>query len=182
MLLAVLAATLLGSLASAWREANRRFDFKREELQGVAATLAASISSPLAGNDRRHVAEIVNAIGRIPGLTYARVLGGDHRIVYEVGNGVLVTRDNEPMSASDPLGPFSAIFLSTYPVTASIVQAGATIGELELIADISDLQSAFLESIAQAFLAGALAALAGIVLSWRLQSSITGPIIRRPRR
>jgi two-component system sensor histidine kinase BarA len=176
VVLAVLSATLVGSVASAWREANRRFDFKREELRGVAATFAAAVSSALASGDRRHVGHTVNAIGRIPGLTYARVVGADDKVAYEFGNGVLVTRDRELISQDDHVGPFSSIFLSTYPVVVPVINAGVTIGRLELIADISSLRVSFVESIIQALLAGSVAALAGVALTWRLQLSIIRPI------
>jgi two-component system sensor histidine kinase BarA len=176
VVLAVLSATLVGSFASAWREASRRFEFKRDELHGVAATLAAAVSSALASGDRRQVGNTVNAMGRIPGLKYARVTGADGKVAYEFGNGVLITRDRELFSHDDDLGPFSSIFLATYPVAVPIINAGVTIGRLELIADISALRAAFVESILQALLAGAAAALAGLALSWRLQLSIVRPI------
>ena len=178
VLLAVLSATLLGSMASAWREANRRFNSKREELKGVAATLAASVAPALANGDIRQVAITLNSIGKIPGLKYARVIGAENEIVYEVGNGILVTRNAEPISQTEHVGPFSALVLRTYPLAAPIVSSGTPIGRIDLIADISDLKSALISSIWQALVAGAIAAMIGVALSWRLQHSITSPIAR----
>ncbi|MFN0219175.1 MAG: ATP-binding protein [Hyphomicrobium sp.] len=175
VLVAVFTAVALASGLSAWRESRQRFDAKLAELQGVAAALATSLAPSLATGDPRGVASTLNAIGRIPSIKFARVWNSAGAVVHQTGNGVVVTRDGDPRSNA-PLSPFSAVPLVTYPIQASIVYAGAKIGILEVIADLSDLRSALADSIAKAIATGFIAALIGLLISQRFQSSVTRPI------
>ncbi|MGQ0456443.1 MAG: ATP-binding protein [Hyphomicrobium sp.] len=175
MLVAVLSAVALASCFSAWRESQHRFSSKLEELKGVSAALATSIAPALAANDTRRVAASLNAVGRIPMISFARVLNEAGGLVHQTGNGVVVTRGGEPR-VNAPLGPFSIVPLATYPVQSPIVHAGKEIGVIEIIADLSELRAALFKSVLQAIATGFLATLFGLILSQKFQNSVTHPI------
>nr|WP_316629085.1 ATP-binding protein [uncultured Brevundimonas sp.] len=174
---AVICGVTLTSILSAWREAERRFDAKRIEIEGIAAALSASIAPGLAQSNRAQIARSANAIGRIPSIGYARVQNAVGATAYEVGSGIVVKRAADTEDANQVIGPFDAIYLGSYQHASPIRYSGKPIGRLTLIVDLSDLQSALQDSITQALLGGLIAGLVGMLISWRLQSYISQPIV-----
>jgi len=175
---AVVTAVTLASLASAWREAARRISAKTGELHAIARTLATAVAPGLARSSKPEVAQTLSAIGRIPGIGFARVTDRVGQTVHQFGLGVVVGRDADRYEPNSALSPLSPLYLATYPVTADIISGGVVIGQLELIADLSELRDALMESALTALMAGALASLLGVALSHFLQRSISGPVLR----
>jgi signal transduction histidine kinase/AmiR/NasT family two-component response regulator/HPt (histidine-containing phosphotransfer) domain-containing protein len=173
---AVVSAVLMVSLTSAWKNATLRFSAKRLELQGVAAAIATAVAHPLASGDTENVARTLSAVGRIPGLTFARVTDAKGRQVQQFGFGVVVAREQGPAEANAEIGPLNAFYLATYPVMVPVISSGVEIGRLTLIADLSPLRGAVIESLVSALLAGAAAIVAGLLLSQRLYRGITIPM------
>ncbi len=176
VLATVVSSVLLVSIVFAWIDLTHRFSAKKLELQGIAAAIATSVSYPLANGDQANVARTLSAVGRIPGLTYARVSDAGGRAVQQFGFGVVVTHETGAVEANPDIGPFTALYLATYPVTAPIISGGTQIGQLTLIADLSSLRGAVTDSIASALVSTLLAAAFGLLLSRRLQRSITRPV------
>ncbi|MEQ1652174.1 MAG: CHASE sensor domain-containing protein, partial [Hyphomicrobium sp.] len=175
---AVASAVMLVCLAFAWTDASRRFSAKSLELHAIATTIATAVSHPLGVHDHANIARTLGSVGRIPGLTYARVADARNTTVQEFGVGIVIARGNGAMPINQRIGPLSALFLETYPVTAAIILGGERIGELTLIADLSELRGAILQSIWSALTAGLLAIALGLLLTLRMQHHITQPIAR----
>ncbi len=173
----VISAVLLVSMVAAWTDAGRRFDAKRRELQGIAAAIAITVSQPLAEKNVGNVARALAVVGRIPGLTFARISDAEGRIVQQFGLGIVVSRHGGAVDPNEDIGPFTPLYFSTYPVATPIVFGGAVIGELAVIADLSDLRSAVWDSILRAFFAGAAAVAMSLFLAHRLQNGISEPIL-----
>mgnify|MGYP001160699264 CR=1 FL=1 len=124
---AVVSAVLLVCLAFAWTDASRRFSAKRLELQGIATTIATAVSLPLAAGDHTSIARTLGAVGRIPGLTYARVADVKGLTVQQFGAGIVVSRRSENTTPNQSISPFSGLFLETYPVMSPIIFGGRQI-------------------------------------------------------
>ncbi|MEM7748931.1 MAG: ATP-binding protein, partial [Pseudomonadota bacterium] len=174
---AVICGVMLASLASAWREANRHFQAKQNEITGIAAALAVPLAPELAAGNQRGIAVALNAIGRIKSVNYARVLTNEGGLVYEIGTGILISRGDQGMTAVGSFGPLDAIYFGAYPFRADIVHRGQPIGALEIIVDLSDLQNALWISIGQSLLFGIIAAIFGMLASSYLQRRIAEPIV-----
>ena len=176
VLATVVSSVLLVSAVFAWIDLDHRFQAKRHELQGIAAAFATSVAYPLANRELDNVARTLSAVGRIPGLTYARVSDGEGRPVHQFGFGVVVTNQIGAVEANPDIGPFTALYLATYPVAAPIISGGNRIGQVTLIADLSSLRGAVADSILSALIAATMAATFGLLLSRRLQRGIMRPI------
>ena len=175
---AVLGAVALGSLAAAWRDAQSRLNSKREELTAFAGLLATMAGEPMSRGDKTAVARTLTAIGRRADIRYARVSDSALRSVAEFGTGVIVSRRAGPVDAAPELNPWTTIYLGTYPVTADIISGGKRLGRLVLIADLSGLRTALIDSLVSSLIAGAFVALIGIAAAFRLQRRLTAPIQR----
>ena len=173
---AVIFGVVLTSFASGIREAHQRFSAKTTELHGIAEAIAANVAPSLGQRDQRGIATVINAIGRIPSIKFARVRSNDGQLTYQIGAGIIVLRNNETHRLNRKIGPFDALYLGSYQYAVPVISGGQKIGILEIIADFSDLRSALLISMAQAFGFGLFAALIGMMASQRLQRSITEPI------
>ena len=174
---AVVSAVLLVCLAFAWTDASRRFSAKRLELQGIATTIATAVSLPLAAGDHTSIARTLGAVGRIPGLTYARVADVKGLTVQQFGAGIVVSRRSENTTPNQSISPFSGLFLETYPVMSPIIFGGRQIGEVMLVADLSSLRTAARDSLVSALSAGLLAVALGLMLVQRLQYRMTQPVL-----
>jgi two-component system sensor histidine kinase BarA len=173
---AVSGAVMLMAAISAWTGLNERYQAKQAELQGIAAAIAVAVSQPLAAGDRDGVARSLSSVGRIPGITYARVRDHEDRTVQQFGFGVVVADRVGILEANKPVGPLSAVYLATYPVAVPIVSGGRSIGELMLIADLSALRGLVMERVGSALLAGLAALLVVLALARRFLNSIVNPI------
>ncbi|MEZ5925873.1 MAG: ATP-binding protein [Hyphomicrobiaceae bacterium] len=176
----VVAATsvslLVASLAFGWRDLERRFDAKSRELDAVAATLAASLEPALALDREQEVYKTLRAVRHMPAVTYVEVRDLAGRRVAAFGNGILVSHVGGQTVAERRLSPSAALSLTTFPVETAILSEGKKIGRLLLVVDLSELRTAFRDSILTALLAAVLAALIGLALTWRLQRIVTRPI------
>ncbi len=173
--IAVVCGVLLTSLTSAWREAHRRFDAKRNEIKGVAHVLAASVAKGLAAGDRTKVARAMNAIGHIPAIKFAHVHDNEAKLAYQVGTGIIISRGKNA-DADQEISPLTSIYHGTYRYRTRVTYAGRTVGYMQLIADLSDLRSALADSITQALATGLIAAILGMLASVYFQNRIARPI------
>jgi signal transduction histidine kinase len=177
VLLAVLVATLLSAIASAWRETVRRLGGERESLLAVAATLATTIAPAVEQRDARRVHAGLNAIGRMANITYAVVLDATGARLQEVGTGVLLGSTREALVANAPIDVLSALRQGTYLVSVPVVAGGREVGTLALVANVSHLRAALADIVLEALLAGLIAAVLGTAISSRLWRRISEPVL-----
>ena len=165
--MAVVPAGFFASLRSEGREAARRIESKQNEVAGIAAALAATVSEPLSTGDRRQAANALKGIGAIPDITHVSVTDASGATVFQFGPGIVVHSNS-----------WSGTFLNpaTYPVATPVVHAGREIGSLTVVADLSNTGVALSRSLNTALLGVLLSALAGIFASHRMQRAIARPI------
>ena len=171
---AVLLAIAIATAASAWREASRFAAAKQAELAGTANVFASAVADEMAAGSRSGTYQKLRAIGRIPGLAFARVEDTQGRRFAEIGTAVVLDR-----GAGSSDGWFSSLgvlFERSVEVKADIRKNGQVIGRLILVANSSELRDRLREGLISAALAALVAALIGIVLAWRWQRRITVPI------
>ncbi len=176
VLVAVAVATALSAAISAWRETERRFESRRETMIGLASMLAAATAGAVEAGDRRSAAIALNSVRSMPAIRYAAVIDGNGRRFYETGTGIVIGSPGEALTANQDIGPFTSVRLGTYLVAVPVISGGRQVGELALIADVSDLRRALVSSLVEALLAGLATALIGALAAAWLQRSITRPI------
>ncbi len=165
----------MAAAASGWRDFERRFSAKQIEITAMANVLAAAVEPSLRHGVDRDVGQVLRSIGRMPSVTYVRVRNAERRAVASFGNGVVVARGGEPEPGKRP-GPFELFSLATFPVQVPIISAGQPIGELTLIANVSELRTAFFESVLAAALIGLGASLFAFLLALWLQRFVSKPL------
>ncbi|MFN3746284.1 MAG: ATP-binding protein [Hyphomicrobiaceae bacterium] len=165
----------MAATASGWRDFERRFSAKQIELNGVANVLAAAVEPSLSLGADRDVRQVLRSMGRLRAVTFVRVRGADGRDVASFGNGVVVARGAEAKSPG-AVGPFELFSLSTFPVQVPIMSSGTQVGDLTLIADVSELRTAFVDSLRTALLIGLGASLVGFLLALWLQRFVSKPL------
>lgn len=175
----VVAATTLSlavaAAVSGWRDFERRFDAKQNEITGMANVLAAAVEPSLRQGVDRDVWLVLRSIGRLRTVTYVRVRNAAGRTVASFGNGVVVARGGES-GPGETVGPFELFNLATFPVQVPIVSSGQRIGDLTLIANVSELRTAFVESLLAAALIGFGASLLAFLLALWLQRFVSKPL------
>ena len=165
----------VAAAASGWRDFERRFAAKQIELTGMADVLAAAVEPSLLNGTDRDVRQVLRSIGRMRSVKYVRVRNADSRDVASFGNGVVVARGAEAR-APESVGPFQLFSLATFPVQVPVVSAGARIGDITLIADVSELRNAFIESLLTALLIGLGASVFGFLVTLWLQRFVSKPL------
>ena len=181
VLAAVVGAVLLGALAAGWRDAVQRMHLKRTELLEVASLFETDMSEPLAAGDAPRIRRTLASLARMPDISFARVTDTAGHVIASFGSGIVLSSGGEPAIANAEIGPLTPIYLTTYPVEGAIVHGGVTVGRLVLIADVSSLRGALLDSLASSLAVGAIVALVSLGLALRLQRGISEPIVRLAR-
>jgi len=179
VILAVVFAMLIATLATAWRDADRRYQYMVNELDAIAATLAASVSEPLATGARRNVVNALRAVRQMPRIVYARISDSRGRTVAEFGQGIVLASDS--ITATSSQFGIAHLSLHTMPYEAPIVRGGKAICEIALLSDISYLRAALLESLLTALMFGGVAAVLGVLATVRIQAAMTAPILELTR-
>ncbi len=174
--IAVLVSIIFATIASTWRETVRYSEAKRSELEGTAFAFAAGAAEPLAKKDKPGVLKTLRGIARIPGIIYVQVKDENGRSFADLGSGVILSSTTE--SNTNNQSPLDLLLGSNFEVKTKIINGGETIGNLELIADTSDLRASLIGGLWDASIAALLAMFLGIALTARLQQVITAPIRR----
>jgi two-component system sensor histidine kinase BarA len=173
---AAVTAGMAGSATwSAWHEAERYLETRRELMHAAAQAFAAAAANAVAETKQQETLEAIRAIGRVPGVLFAQVRTPDGRVLAALGGAthlvtdVLVTGDENP-SVLDLLRS------GTVRVTVPIIEGGREVGRISLISDTADLWPRLLATLWQTLLASVLALAIALVVTWRYQRAITGPL------
>ncbi|MBU1211879.1 MAG: response regulator [Alphaproteobacteria bacterium] len=177
VLAGVVSAMLLTALVTGWQAADRRFHGLKDELHGVASTLAIAVAPSQSKGAHHDVQNILRAIGRMPKVKFARVLDMQGVLIASFGNGVMLQSDANIAEADDEPGLLTLLTMQTYPVEVPVIHAGEEVGRLFLIADVSDLRSVLADSLRFAVVWSLFAAITGLLVAMRLEKSLTGPIL-----
>lgn len=173
---AVLSAVVVSSAGSAWRETERRFQSSQEEIAAIANAIASAVVRPLAAGNRSDVAQTLVAIRQMRGITFAQVTDASGRLVAQIGQSVILESGGQHVTANSEISLFAPLVLRNYLYETPIVSGSERIGYLRIIADISHLRGALVDSLLAALLIGLVATSLALVLAGRLQQSITRPI------
>lgn len=166
--------TVLGiTFASVWREADRYAQFLSSELRATAGVFATVAGPATAQKNRSGILRVLKAIGRVPGLAYARVEDRWGRVIAELGAGVKLAGNEVESGAVDRLE-----LLRGRPVELKVpvINGGVEVGALVLVTYPVDLWPRIWAGIQDILLWALLAGILGLLAATRLSRGITGPI------
>ncbi len=175
-MVAVGAAMVLVTAVTLWLEIIHYADSKGETLRAAAGAFAASAGPAVHRGDKALAATSLRGIARLPHLTYAAVYDNGGRVLAEMGGNVRLD-DDLTLAEESALSVWKLISTRTAEISVPIIQGGEVVGRLKLVADASDLRSRLMVVMLTSAGGGVVALSLGLLISIRLQRSITRPLI-----
>lgn len=160
-----------------WQEAGRYAQLKSETLFAAANIMAAGAGEAVRAGDASGVRRVLRAAGRLPGVVYSGVETPQGAILADLGATEQLASDIH-LSRPDQQPSLRQLWSSrSMQVIVPVIQGGLEVGRLRMIADTRDLPGRLREA-ARNSLIGALAALLlALLIAYRMQKSITAPLI-----
>ena len=175
-------AVALVAGVSALREGQRDAEVQIDRLRTTATVMSSLSAEATAAGDRRRGYEVLRSIARMPGVFYARIAAPDGRVLVQTGSGARLISD-ETLSAESRERPslLSQLQSRTVEVSAPIRAGGQTVGALVLVSRTEGVLARLASSLEISLLAAAAALAVGLVVAWRMQRSITTPVLALTR-
>ncbi|HEX8165082.1 MAG TPA: ATP-binding protein [Beijerinckiaceae bacterium] len=180
VLIAVGVGLVLVAGLGVWNETGRYAASKREALLAAAKVFAAASSKALAEGDLPGVLQPMRAVGDVPGVVFARVEDRDGAHFADIGAAVRLDGD---LSLDDgaEVSPWRLVTSRTIEVSTPVVNAGEVVGRFVVVSDTNDLFARFRDLLLTSVVGAALAMAVGLMISIRLQRSITSPLMALTR-
>jgi signal transduction histidine kinase len=121
----------------------------------------------------------MRAMARMPGIAYATVEDRDGRAVADLGSAVRLGDLNLDEEADIPL--WRLLTSHTIQVSTPVIEAGEVVGRFTVVSDTGDLFARFRDMLLISISGAALAMAIGLMISLRLQRSITSPLVALSR-
>ncbi len=173
----VMTAVVVIAVGLLSQEARRHTEGKLEYLNATAAVFASATSRAVADGDAISAMHALRGVARAPHLLYARVERADGTRLAEIGSGVSLDTDAK-YGAGHSSTLTEALFSRTIRIAQPIVQGGAVVGQITLVADNSDLIARLLWALLQTLLGAAVALCTAVVVAARLQRWVVEPLLR----
>ena len=171
--LAVILAVGLVTAITAFNDVTSDFVNRKRALEATGYVFASALADHVVNHNTQESLRVLRSISRLPEISYAAVLDKDGKAFASFGSAVIL----QSAALKSDIGILEALRNGTYPVAADIIKASQRVGQIVLIADVSDLRRQLLNALLTS-LAVALGAIAvSFAVARRLQSRITGPIL-----
>ncbi|MDE2579342.1 MAG: response regulator [Hyphomicrobiales bacterium] len=174
---AIAIAQALMSVNIAWREAERYLGLRRDALQATAQVLASAASPAAAAGDRMGALNALRAVGRLPGVKYARLARSSGQTLAEIGATEQLDNDVVLSGADQGVGLFELLRARTMQLEAPVIEAGANVGKVVVIGDVSDFRTGLVDALKSALLGGFAALMIALLVAMRLVAHVTRPIL-----
>ena len=166
-------AVMTASAANGWRDLQRSAAAKADLLEGAATGYAAALAGPLAARDRQSAYEIMRGVRDLKSVQHVALIDRDGAVFAQIGGGATLRgRDGDLRTMSE----IELLKAGAASVHWSIVKGGARIGEISLLADITDLRTQLISSLMWTALIALAAILGGVAAAQAIIARLTRPI------
>ena len=169
----IFVSVMIASGLVSWSAFKRELNQHIGLLEGTAKVFSTSISGPLAQQDKRGVQQVLTGIGKFEAFRFASVKRSDETTFAEMGFDTLLKRKDVSL---DSRHWTHFLFYDDVWVRDPVINSGNRIGELHLLANVSEVRNGFLVSIGLNLLMAAASALVAIMVSKRVVVQVTSPI------
>ena len=169
-------AVVLVCGVTTWRDTNRDAALQSQRLTSATAVLASLSSQAAVSGDRAQAFAAIRAVAMMPQVRYARIEAANGALLAETGAGARLSTDARVDDARVAPSLWALMASRTVQVTSPITAAGRPVGRVVVLGQLEGEAGRVLQSLLISLLAAALAAVAGLVVAWRLQRGISGPI------
>src|SRR5215211_3454804 len=163
-----------------WHETGRYTASKREALLAAAQVFGAASSRALANGDVNAVLQAMRAVGKVPGVVFAMVEDRTGAPIADLGSAVRLEGDLN-LDAGQEVSLWRLLSSRTVQVSIPVVDAGEPVGRFIVVSDTNDLFGRFRDLLLTSVTGAALAMAIGLMISFRLQRSITAPLVALTR-
>ena len=180
-LLALIGATLIGAQSivavfSVWQEAQRYVALKHATLASTAQVMATATARAAAAGDARAARDALRAIAKIDDVHFVAALTAEGHPLADLGASELLSSDIHLQAGDPPPGLFDLMRAHAIQYTTPILLEGRTVGRIEVIGETRDFNDRIFAALTQTLWGGGLALVLALLISGRLQASITGPL------
>jgi EAL domain-containing protein (putative c-di-GMP-specific phosphodiesterase class I)/signal transduction histidine kinase/CheY-like chemotaxis protein len=174
---AVTAGMVVSALLSVWQDIERYADGRRQLMHATAQVFAAAAASSVAELKQQETLEAIRAIGRVPGFLFVQVRTSDGRVLAALGGASRLVTD-PLLNRDETPSIFDLLRSGTVLVTVPVIEGGKEVGLLNLVSDTTDLWPRLVSTLWLTLLASIAALTIGLLIAWRHQRAITGPLRR----
>ena len=169
----IFVSVMIASGLVSWSGFKRELNKHISLLEGTAKVFSTSISGPLAKQDKQGVQQVLTGIGKFDAFRFVSVKRSDNTTFAEMGFDTLLKRKDVSL---DTRHWSYFLFYDDVWVRDRVINSGNPIGELHLLANVSEVRHGFLVSIGLNLLMALGSALAAIMVSKRVVVQVTSPI------
>ena len=175
VLAAVGACMAVATSVAIWQQASNYAEMRKQALVATAHVFAAAAGPATAARNETDAFLALRAIDRVPGVQSAGIFDTEGRSIVTSGNAARLLRD-VAVEGDENVSLPALLASGTVQVTVPILDGGRQVGSLVLIGSVADLWPKLLDTLKFTLIGGAGALLAGLLVAWRLQRSITAPL------
>ncbi len=161
-----------------WRQTSQDYAARVTELQITANVFSSVVAAPLARKDRAETLAALRAIAKLPQIPYILVMDAQQKPFAALGSAILLTSGEHKASTG---GLLELLRAAALPVKVPIINAGANIGSLFLLADISDLRRRLRDGLLLTLAVASAASLAGVGFANAMRRRIVSPLTHLSR-
>jgi signal transduction histidine kinase len=170
-------AVLLIAALSVWRDSTDAAELETARLRSTAQILASVVFDAAEAKDRSEAFAALRAIAQMEEISYARLQLTNGVVLAETGAGSRLTSDPALTGAGEGLSLRRLFSSSAIQVSVPIQRGSRQVGSVLILAETSSAMSRANNRLSLTLLGAALAGLAGMAVAYRMQASISGPIV-----
>ena len=171
--LVIFTAVIASSAWVSWSGFKREIGQQVSFLQGTAKVFSASIAKSVGSGDAVKTKQNLTGISKFPSFKFASVAKLDGTVFTELGFDVTLKTRQVTLNSNDLS---SLILRDDIWVEDKIITSGAHVGNLRLLADISQIKAGFFENILFNLGFAFISAIMAVLFSRYLVTTITNPI------
>ena len=166
-------AVMAASAANGWRDLERSAKAKADLLEGAASGYAAALAGPLAADDARAAYEIMRGVRDLKSVLHVALIDKEGAIFAQIGGGARLRSRHDDLRT---MSAFDLLSVENASVHWDVLKGGTRIGEIAILANITDLRAELLTSLMWTALAALAAILAGVAAAQAIIARLTRPI------
>ena len=169
----LLLSITLTTTAFLWIQTNDNIAVRRSAIQATGFVYASAIAEYVEAKDKTAILKVLRSVTRVPDIGYAVAIDAQGQEIAGLGTSVVLAND---LVGANP-STIEILTRGSMPVSVDIMRAGNRVGRLVIIADVSGFRTQLAHAILGTVLIAVIAGAVGMLLAFRLQKTIAGPII-----
>ena len=171
----IFAAVMTTSAVGAFRDLGQAAEARAQSLEAAASAYSAALADPLADRNRPAAFDYMKGMQHVRSVIYMALVDADGGVFAQLGAGVSVRGQTTNLRE---LAGLDLLNTDRGSVTLPVVKSGEQIGELVVLADITDLRADLYETLLWTALIALFAIAGGVAAAQVSISHMIRPIAR----